>query len=166
MNHFLGEVCRVCKLSDKILLLNGSKKIETNGHWKVHPRLKVLASVFLHRKHMLFVTLAFCIFNLCDKCHFSVGHVFLCLHWDENSMSTTVRLWPESIEWFIEDQTFSPSYDLAPYPSPFSKLSLSIPGVSSATVEGVAVREEPNHTAARTRCQQRLGYDQRVSNDL
>ncbi len=79
----LGEVCRACKLSDKILLLNGSKKIETNGHGKVHPRLKVLASVFLQWKHMLFVTLAFCIFNLCNKCLSYVGHVFLFLQWDE-----------------------------------------------------------------------------------
>jgi hypothetical protein len=53
-------------------------------------------------------------------------------------ISVAFRLWvwwstsvPESIEWVIDDQAFSPSYDLAPRPPPptpspypFSKLSL------------------------------------------
>ncbi len=59
--------------------------------------------------------------------------------------------------WFIEDQPFSPSYDLspppAPFPSPVSKLSLflSLPVCRRSVYwrEGRGVGEEPNHTTAR-----------------
>ncbi len=47
---------------------------------------------------------------------------------------------PESIEWFIEDQAFSPSYDLAPpatpLPSSVSKLSLFLRLLCVAGREG------------------------------
>ncbi len=58
----------------------------------------------------------------------------------------------ESIEWFIKDQAFSASYDLAPPPSPplyrqqvvfFSQSSYVLPvGLTEGEVEGVG--EEPN----------------------
>jgi hypothetical protein len=62
----------------------------------------------------------------------------------------------ESIECFVEDQTFSVSYDLAPPPSPDSKLSLSQSSSlcrrsSLLTGEGMRdwVGEEVNYTTAR-----------------
>ncbi len=62
---------------------------------------------------------------------------------------------PESIEWFIEDQTFSPSHDLAPpNPLPLSRqqvVSLSqspVCRLSSLQMEE-GEEKEPNHTAAR-----------------
>ncbi len=64
----------------------------------------------------------------------------------------------ESIEWFIEDQASSPSYDLAPphplLPSQVSKLplSLSLPECyrsSLLTGEGGRGGGGPNHTTAR-----------------
>ncbi len=65
---------------------------------------------------------------------------------------------PESIEWFIEDQALSPSYDLVPArpptPSPpASKFSLFFQSsyVSPSELgderwKGEGVGEEPNHT--------------------
>jgi hypothetical protein len=61
---------------------------------------------------------------------------------------------PESIERFIEDQAFSPSYDLAPPPTPpISKLSLflSLPVCrlpSYPTGEEGGGGEEQNHLTA------------------
>ncbi len=64
----------------------------------------------------------------------------------------------ETFEWFIEDQAFSPSYDLAPLPPPpllsrqqVVSLFLSLPlcrRVSLLTWEGGG-GEEPNHSTTR-----------------
>ncbi len=62
-------------------------------------------------------------------------------------------IWSERIEWFIENQAFSPLYDLTPPPpaSPISKLEPRHTGRLRETTCG---RErggiEPNHTTART----------------
>ncbi len=62
----------------------------------------------------------------------------------------------QSIEWFMEDQAFSPSFDLAHSPSPqppspISKLSLflSLPVLSNWRKRGEGVGEEPDHTTPR-----------------
>jgi hypothetical protein len=54
-----------------------------------------------------------------------------------------------SIQWFIEDQAFLRSYDLAPLPllpSPISKMSLFL---SLPVCRGGGVSQEPNHSNAR-----------------
>ncbi len=43
--------------------------------------------------------------------------------WEDNSLKFicfVISAKPESIEWFVDDQAFSTSYDLAPPPPPFS----------------------------------------------
>ncbi len=69
---------------------------------------------------------------------------------------------PEGIQWFIEEQSYSPSYDLAAF-----SLTPSLPSVSSRPAThrktqkgrqladgkgGEGMEEEPNHTAARKPC--------------
>jgi hypothetical protein len=59
----------------------------------------------------------------------------------------------ESAEWFIADQTFSPSYDLAPLPLPLppppvSKLFRRYTG-RLQTERQLAEGQEPNQTTAR-----------------
>ncbi len=61
---------------------------------------------------------------------------------------------PASIEWFIEDQAFSPSYNLAsppalsPLPSAVVSLSQSQSPVEITDGGGEGVGEEPNHRMA------------------
>jgi hypothetical protein len=67
--------------------------------------------------------------------------------WSAVSPDTCVRLRveAESIEWFFDDQVFSPSYDLAPSPSPpprppASCLFLSLLGCRSSLLTGEVAR--------------------------
>ncbi len=61
----------------------------------------------------------------------------------------------ESIEWFIEDQAFSPSYDLAPPPLSRQKVVSLAQSSCVSPVEmndgrrEEGVGEEPNHTTVR-----------------
>ncbi len=67
--------------------------------------------------------------------------VIIPYHYPYHGIYQSLLSWPESIEWFIEDQPFSPSSDLAP-PS----LSASLPVCRwSNLMTGEGVREEPNH---------------------
>ncbi len=64
-------------------------------------------------------------------------------------------MFAESIELFIEDQGFLPSYDLNPFPSPPPSVrKLCVAKKKSSLLTGEkggegGVREEPNHTRAR-----------------
>ncbi len=66
------------------------------------------------------------------------------------------RINPKSIEWFREDQAFSPSYDLAPPPPPLPSVSSTGDILEEYEREttcwrerGNRVKEESNHTTAR-----------------
>ncbi len=73
---------------------------------------------------------------------------------------TSSGMWAENMEWFTEDQTFSPSYDLAP-PTPLLPPLRSVSSTGDTQEDWereifadgrggkVGVGEEPNHTTAR-----------------
>jgi hypothetical protein len=79
-----------------------------------------------------------CVELHCAPPRWAPGFLFCCSPCQPGQKVDHADSLPESSEWFIEDQAFSPSYDLAPFlpPSPDNKLSLflSIPACRRSSV--------------------------------
>ncbi len=94
------------------------------------------------------------VWSLEDVCNLS--HLTENIHeLNGNRKSLCWSLWSESVEWFIEDQAFSRSYDSTPFLYPVRKLDRQHTGRPRKRdnllmgVGGGRVGEEPSHTTAK-----------------